>query len=286
MNFSIIVPSYNNIEYLKLFIESIEKNSSQVNEIIVHVNEGSDGTLDFLKKKKIKFTYSKKNIGLCSSVNLASKNANSNYILYAHDDMYFCKDWDIFLTDEIKKINHNYFYISGMNISYDGGGYINYDCGTVPNLFDENKFYKFCTNDNYFDLQGSHWAPHVVHKNLWNEVGGFSEEFNPGDGSDPDFCLKLWKKNVRIFKALSKFKVYHFGSATTRKKDSFKKNKGTRTFILKWSISPRSFRKHFLKGENKIEYNGELTNPKFTLAYIKDLIIDKLKYIYFKLISK
>ena len=52
MNFSIIVPSYNNIEYLKLFIESIEKNSSQVNEIIVHVNEGSDGTLDFLKKKK------------------------------------------------------------------------------------------------------------------------------------------------------------------------------------------------------------------------------------------
>ena len=29
-------------------------------------------------------------------------------------------------------------------------------------------------------------------------VGGFSEEFNPGDGSDPDFCMKLWINNQNI----------------------------------------------------------------------------------------
>ena len=45
-----------------------------------------------------------------------------------------------------------------------------------------------------------------------------SEEFNPGDASDPDFVLKLWNQNVRIFKGISKFRVYHFGSLTTRKK--------------------------------------------------------------------
>ena len=56
---------------------------------------------------------------------------------------------------------------------------------------------------------------------MWNRVGGFSEEFNPGIGSDPDFNMKLWKQGVRIFKGLNDFKVYHFGSTTTRKKKIF-----------------------------------------------------------------
>ena len=37
----------------------------------------------------------------------------------------------------------------------------------------------------------THWAPHLIHRDLWNKIKGFSEEFNPGDGSDPDFCMKL-----------------------------------------------------------------------------------------------
>ena len=41
--FSIIIPTFNNIEYLKLCLESI-KNSRYNHEIIIHVNEGNDGT--------------------------------------------------------------------------------------------------------------------------------------------------------------------------------------------------------------------------------------------------
>ena len=54
--------------------------------------------------------------------------------------MYFCENWDLFLAEEINKINHNFFYIQGMNISHDAGGYIKYDCGAEPKAFDENKF--------------------------------------------------------------------------------------------------------------------------------------------------
>ena len=42
------------------------------------------------------------------------------------------------------------------------------------------------------DLQGSHWAPHLIPRDLWERVGGFSEEFNPGFASDPDLNMKLW----------------------------------------------------------------------------------------------
>ena len=37
-------------------------------------------------------------------INKASKLVNTNYILYAHDDMYFCKNWDVFLEKEIKNL--------------------------------------------------------------------------------------------------------------------------------------------------------------------------------------
>ena len=63
MKISIIVPTYNNLNYLKLFLKSIKENSNYENETIVHVNEGSDGTLDFVKNENIKYTYSKENIG-------------------------------------------------------------------------------------------------------------------------------------------------------------------------------------------------------------------------------
>ena len=51
---SITIPTYNNVNYLKLCINSIEKNSHFNNEILIHINDGSDGTLEFIKKKKIK----------------------------------------------------------------------------------------------------------------------------------------------------------------------------------------------------------------------------------------
>ena len=49
--FSIIIPTFNNFKYLKLCLHSIKKNSLKNHEIIIHVNDGSDGTLDFVKKK-------------------------------------------------------------------------------------------------------------------------------------------------------------------------------------------------------------------------------------------
>ena len=280
MELSIIVPTFNNLTYLKCFIESIKENSIYNHELIIHINEGSDGTLNYVKENNIKYTHSYENIGLCKAVNNAAKKTSNNLILYAHDDMYFCKKWDLYVENELKNYNDKLFYISGTNVSYRDA-LINFDCGSSPSDFDKEKFNKFCESDKTNDLQGSHWAPHIIHKDLWNRVGGFSPEFYPGDGSDPDFCCKLWFENVRIFKILSKFKVYHFGSITTRK-SNLKINNGTKIFLLKWGFNPKFFRKHYLKGNDKIVYNGPLKQPSKSLSYYKDLLINKLKLIYLK----
>ena len=278
MKLSIIIPTYNNLNYLKFFLRSIKINSSFDHEIILHINDGSDGTLKYALDNKIKHTYSLKNIGLCSSMNKAYSLTSTNFILYAHDDMYFCKNWDIYLIDEIKKQENNLYYLSGTNIS-TRHGLINYDCGSTYLNFNEKKFLNFCLQDQTPDLQSSHWAPHLIHKELWDKIDGFSEEFNPGDGSDPDFCMKLWLENVRIFKGISKFKVYHFNSITTRN-DKVVLNNGTKTFLFKYGFNPKFFRKYYLKGNNSIvPYKGSLNGPKKSLFMLLNLLINKIKLV-------
>ena len=279
--FSIIIPTFNNLPYLKYCIKSINNTSKLDNEIIVHVNEDLKGeTRDYLNKNHIKYTFSKNNIGLCSSINLAVKSSSNKYILYTHDDMYFCPGWEDPLVDEINKINHIFFYISGSMIEANSG-HIPYDCGSSLENFDEEKLLNNYMNLNIDDHQGSHFSPHCVHIDIWNKVSGFSEEFNPGMGSDPDFNMKLWKIGIRIFKGLNSFKVYHFGSLTTRKNKNIIRNKGDLTFLKKWGITTKFFKKYYLKSKTK--YYGPLSNPNKNIFYYFDLLKCKIKLFYLNL---
>ena len=283
--FSIIIPTLNNLKYLKICIQSIKKNSKFNHEIIPHVNIGNDGTVEYLKKNSINYTYTKYNAGICEGMNLAAKKAKFDYILYAHDDFYFCPNWDEILKKEVDKINHNLFYLSGTMVN---NGQIDLDCGDKAENFNEEKFLNEYKNANFYDFQGSTWAPHLIHKDTWDKVGGFSEEYYPGTGSDPDLNKKLWDIGVRIFKGINDFKVYHFGSIVTRKyKDDPKiitesGSRGGKIFLLKWGYSIKFFKKYFLQSD-KI-YNGQLNEPKKNLSFLLNLLKNKLNLFYVKYI--
>ena len=123
----------------------------------------------------------------------------------------------------------------------------------------------------------------MVHKDLWERVGGFSEEFDPGFGSDPDLNMKLWNEGVRLFKGINLSRTYHFGSLTTRKKKNFIKNNFKKTFLIKWGITIEFFTKYYLK-------RGEIFSSQlddFTLSYknIFPFFICKLKYFFLKKLS-
>ena len=154
--FTIVIPTLNNLKYLKLCINSIKKNSRFENEIIPHVNIGDDGTCDYLKKNLIDYTYTKFNSGICKGMNLAAKKASFDYILYAHDDFYFCPDWDDILKKEVQLIGHNNFYLSGTMVH---NGQIKFNCGESFDNFNEEKFLNNYQNHNFYDFQGSTWAP-------------------------------------------------------------------------------------------------------------------------------
>ncbi len=282
--FSILIPTFNNLECLKLCIYSLKKNSKFTNQIICHVNVGNDGTLKYLEKNNIEFTHTTYNSGICEGINKAAKFAKFDYFLYGHDDFYFSPDWDQILLDEVKTIGHNNFYLSGTMMNK---GKISFDCGQTPSEFDEKKFLNEYKKYNFYDFQGSTWAPTLIHKSVWNTVGGFSEEFFPGSGSDPDFNMKLWSRGIRIFKGVNNCKVYHFGSIVLRNKinNLHKANKfgskGGKIFLLKWGISIKFFKKFYLQSDTK--YLKPLNNPKLSFLFIIKFLVCKLNYLYLRI---
>jgi glycosyltransferase involved in cell wall biosynthesis len=275
--FSIIIPTFNNLQYLKLCLKSLKKNSNYEHDIIIFINEGNDGTLTYAKDNNLKFLHSNINKGVCFAFNESAKIAKNKYLVLAHDDMYFCPRWDTVFFDELKKIKVDDFFVSGTMVQ-NFKSYIYLDCGNSHSNFNEDKLLKELPKIKFNNFQGSHWQPSLVPLTTWNKVGGFSMEFSPGLGSDPDFSMKLWKIGVRLFKGLGSCRVYHFSSISLRKKAW---NNGAKTFLLKWGISIKFFKKYYLRSDSV--FYDILNEPKKNFGYYLSLIKCKITYLYFKI---
>jgi glycosyltransferase involved in cell wall biosynthesis len=257
--FSIIIPTWNNLDYLRLCIESIEKNSIYQHQIVVHVNDGSDGTLDWVKSRGVLHTHSEANVGVCMAVNQACLKAENDFIVYMNDDMYVCPEWDRYLTDEINRLKTDCFMFSSTMIEpvdTANNCVIVKNYGTSIDTFKETELLKEYQTLDKNDWNGSTWPPTIVSRKYWLITGGYSIEFSPGMSSDDDFAMKMWMAGCRIFKGVAKSRVYHFQTKSTARVN---KNNGRRQFLLKWGINQSTFRKHYLKrGES---YCGLLPEP-------------------------
>lgn len=247
--FSIVIPSWNNLEFLKMCVASLQKNSRYAHQIIIHLNEANDGSRVWVEENNLDYSYSEQNIGICYAMNMARTLVKTRYLVYFNDDMYACPDWDYWLYEEIKKQNDCFFFISSTMIEPRETGnacvIAPFDCGSNPEDFDEQKLLENFERLDKDDWQGTTWPPSVLPVLLWDLVGGYSTEFSPGMYSDPDFAMKLWQLGVRYFKGVGKSRVYHFMSKSTGKL-TFKAN-GSHMFLNKWGLSSKLFTHHYLR---------------------------------------
>jgi len=275
--FSIIIPSWNNVEFLKICIGSLRKNSRYSHQIIVHLNEGSDGSLEWVKEQNLDFTYSAENIGISYAMNLARTRVTSDLLVYFNDDMYACPDWDFWLYEEVKKQASPYFFLSSTMIEPRASGnscaIAPFDFGSNPGDFRESALLENFAKPAKADWNGATWPPSVLPTLLWDLVGGYSTEFSPGMYSDPDFSMKLWEFGVRNFKGVSKSRVYHFMSKSTGKL-KFKKN-GSHMFLNKWGMSSNIFSKYYLRRGQV--WSGPLQVPANTVMLKLKLWLSKIK---------
>ncbi|MDD5056774.1 MAG: glycosyltransferase [Sideroxydans sp.] len=274
--FSIIIPTWNNLALLQLCVRSIRQNSAYPHQIIVHVNDGSDGTLAWVRAQGITHTSSPDNVGICLAVNEAAMHAMQDYILYLNDDMYCCPGWDTALVEKLKLLDTDLFMLSGTMIEpRDTGNPCvsvgNY--GTDTEHFEESRLLAELAQHRKADWCGATWPPTLVSKVWWFKVGGYSSELSPGMSSDNDFSMKLWHAGCRVFLGVGDSLVYHFQCKSTGK---VKKNDGAKQFLHKWGMRQSVFDHYYLR-RGKIATGLRLDEPEDTRELRWQLLRSRLK---------
>jgi glycosyltransferase involved in cell wall biosynthesis len=274
--FSILIPTWNNLELLKLCVRSIRENSSLAHQIIVHVNDGSDGSLEWVRTQQLSHTHSPQNVGICLAVNEAAMLAQHDYILYLNDDMYCCPGWDTALVNKMKGLDTDLFMLSGTMIEpvqTSNPCVIVKDYGRSPDQFAEQALLANLPSHYKPDWYGATWPPTLVHAKWWFKVGGYSSEFSPGMSSDNDFSMKLWHAGCRIFLGVGDSLVYHFQAKSTGR---IKKNNGGKQFLHKWGIRQSVFDHYYLRRGTPAE-GMVLAEPDDTLNFRWQLLRSSLK---------
>ena len=274
--FSIIIPTWNNLSLLKLCVRSIRENSAYPHQIIIHVNDGSDGSLEWVRAQGIAHTSSPDNIGICLAVNESAMHATQDYILYLNDDMYCCPGWDTALVNKLKQLDTDLFMLSGTMIEpreTNNPCVIVRNYGSDTDHFDETKLLAELTQHQKPDWLGATWPPTLVSKRWWFKVGGYSSELSPGMSSDNDFSMKLWDAGCRIFLGVGDSLVYHFQCKSTGK---VKKNDGGRQFLNKWGMRQSVFDHYYLR-RGQIAQGLKLDEPENTRELRWQLLRSRIK---------
>ena len=246
--FSIVIPSWNNLRYLRLCVESLRLNSTRSHQIIVHVNGGDDGTRDWVERERIEHTASEANIGICYAVNRAALLARTEYVIYLNDDMVAAPGWDLALDRTLARVAaYPLFMLSATMVEPQATGnacVVVADLGRDPERFDLAGFARRAPSLVRDDWLGATWPPTLVTRAAWHEVGGYSVEFSPGMSSDNDFAMKLWHAGCRVFVGVGASLFYHFSKVSTTR---IRKNDGRRQFLMKWGIAQSAFDRRWLR---------------------------------------
>jgi len=278
--FSIVIPTWNNLAHLKLCVESLRKNSTAQHEIIVHLNDGSDGSLDWVRSQGLRYTHSDRNVGVCMAVNHAVAQASHDWVLYMNDDMVATPGWDKAMLAAVDSVDTDLALFFGTLIqpeTNDHPDIIRQDFGRTPETFDEASFLAHCNDDKRGDKEGAASQPTLFHRKCWNMVGGYSIEFSPGMSSDDDLLMKFWVAGCRNFRIVGASRFYHFGMASTGR---ITHNQGGRMFTMKWGITQLEFYRYYLPSLRRPDGGNTPANPH---NFVRPTWLGKLRRVRYAL---
>tara|TARA_R110000803_G_scaffold49992_1_gene103936 strand:+ start:90 stop:923 length:834 start_codon:yes stop_codon:yes gene_type:complete len=235
------ISTYNNLEYLKIAIDSVRKNSFYKDSpFIIHAENCTDGTDEWLKENANKHQldyYIDKNdipLGIGGGMNFCADRVKTEYIMFLHSDFYVTKNWDKLLLNVFDKYPKEKMWVCSHRIEPDMFGSPQRP-GTVivpKDIFgayhyDFNPIYfetwvQEFTESNDFEIPKGEGVSGLIRKKDWDEIGGNDPLFAPASWEDMDLFLRMLQNNFR-FILTSKSVVWHFGARGSHR---LEENKG------------------------------------------------------------
>lgn len=234
----IIIPSYNNVEYLKLCLESIEKNSFFKNKIIISDAGSDEKTWEYYKTLSNVQIIGNINsrLNFSQTCNAAIKISSNDYFVLLNSDVIVSKNWDYNVLIKMKQDTN--IAICGVLSNCDR--YWLHDAANKPKynmqLSDgfelvpgmkafqlEGKLeslYSFMDNSNrslYGTLTNQEWVAFyatMFNRKCVNNIGLLDPTFKNG-GEDYCYCYRAKKMGYRICQAIDSF-IFHFGGISRK----------------------------------------------------------------------
>lgn len=184
---SVIVLNRNNKNVITRCIESLIKYNSYEYEIIIVDNQSTDGSLEMLKDKfvdKISLIRNEKN-GCSSGRNLGVRNSTGNYLVFLDSDQWILDfnwlDNGLNIIKKNKEIGALSWSAGWFNIKSVLGPIVDY----FPNraIKPEGSFRKDIV---YMGTGGL-----LMKRNIFEEINGFDENYDPTCFEDTDLSLKI-----------------------------------------------------------------------------------------------
>lgn len=219
MKISIIILTFNQIQYTKLCIDSIRKFTDEDSyEMIIVDNNSTDGTFEWLKEQKdIKVIYNKENLGFPKGCNQGIEVSSGENILLINNDTIVTPNW----LNNLNKCLYSSEYIGAV-------GPISNSCSNYQSIPFEysnlDKMIEFAQKINSSNPKS--WEERLrligycllIKREMIEKVGLLDEIFTPGCFEDDDYCLRMRKAGYRV-NALQRC-IHHFGSASFGKNEN------------------------------------------------------------------
>lgn len=234
---SVCITTRNNLEYLKLCLKGLHKYSSMENEVLIHVDGSTDGTVEWLEENAFEFTRSEWT-GIYSGWNNAAERAAKPYMILFSDDMFVSPNWDINLLEWCGEDK----VIVPRLVEPEPGSYPPpCDCGRGPGSFNESKFIKYAEKISGKELTSQSFGAYCIPTEKFRSVGGFDTRFNPSGVGSLDLALSIATKfrNVKFYEAGDVI-FYHFQSKARYKMPNREEleSESVRKFAEKWGFGP------------------------------------------------
>ena len=207
---SVVIPSYNNLEYLKLIYNSVRKISNDI-EVILFDDGSDDGTNEWMASLTDKNTILhilQNRVGHAILYDVGFKEASRKIIGILHADMIVHNN---FFDNILKHINEGNVVCGTCvepPIHPAGNEKYQLDAGTYPNEFNQRKFDEFYDTVEKNTTKNGIFAPWYLLKDEYiNILGGHDPQFQTIE--DVDIFNRMVIAGFNIIQSRDAL-VYHF----------------------------------------------------------------------------
>ncbi len=237
---SIVILTMNELNYTRMCVESIQRNTPEPCELIFVDNGSTDGTVEYLRSiEGATVIENGENRGFAAGCNQGIEAACGDYVLLLNNDTVVTKGWlgrMIAHAERDEKAG-----IVGPRTNYAAGYQMirNPKYGSLEELEPYAESLRLEHFGQAETVPGLIGFCMLIKRCVIDKVGLFDERFKIGNWEDADYCMRVKQAGYNLVMAQDVF-VHHFGSRTfvgngIDLRGHLEENK--RLFEEKWGIS-------------------------------------------------